>query len=332
MPIALTVVPAVILAAVLIASGAAKLRTPDDVAGWEELGVPAVLRRHWLMRLHPIAELVLAAALLLLGGILGVLAAIMTFALFIVYLVMIWRVKKRVPDASCACFGERKPIIARTLLRNAWLVLLAATLTLGIGAAPLLGGVATWVPTAWPWLLALGAVAVTMMLVTDRAQPAVGQAPAEASPVTASDDELGDYVRTRTPSVPITLGDGTGANLRTLAAQQPRLLLAVSEGCTSCTPVIDAADVWQWLLPELGVHLLVSTTPAESPLTRAVTPQTLHDPNHYVRDSIDDWRTPSAVLLGADGLLAGGPVTGYRDIESFIGDVYESLHGVRPPV
>jgi hypothetical protein len=41
-------------------------------------------------------------------------------------------------------------------------------------------------------------------------------------------------------------------------------------------------------------------------------------------------RTPSAVLLGMDGLLAGGPVVGHPDIETFVADIYESLHGVRP--
>ena len=56
--------PALIVVGVLLVSGIAKLRTPDDEAGWAELGVPAALRRPWLMRLHPIAEIVLAAALL----------------------------------------------------------------------------------------------------------------------------------------------------------------------------------------------------------------------------------------------------------------------------
>jgi hypothetical protein len=37
------------------------------------------------------------------------------------------------------------------------------------------------------------------------------------------------------------------------------------------------------------------------------------------------------VLLGADGLLAGGPETGRDSIASFVSDIYESLHGERPP-
>ena len=40
--------------------------------------------------------------------------------------------------------------------------------------------------------------------------------------------------------------------------------------------------------------------------------------------------TPTAVLLGIDGLLAGGPVVGYLPITEFISDINESLHRSRP--
>ena len=46
--------------------------------------------------------------------------------------------------------------------------------------------------------------------------------------------------------------------------------------------------------------------------------------------SIEDWQVPTAVLFGIDGMLAGGPITGVTQIDSFIDDVYESLHGERP--
>ena len=50
-----------------------------------------------------------------------------------------------------------------------------------------------------------------------------------------------------------------------------------------------------------------------------------------MRASIGDWGTPAAVLLGVDGLLAGGPEQGEPAVTSFVGDIYESLHGERPP-
>ncbi|MDQ0613756.1 putative membrane protein YphA (DoxX/SURF4 family) [Microbacterium sp. W4I4] len=322
MHLALTITPALIVAVVLLVSGIAKLRTPDDEAGWEELGVPAALRVPWLMRLHPIAEIVLALGLLLLGGVLGVLAAIVATLLFLVYLVMVWLAKRRTPDASCACFGARKPITGRTLLRNGWLALLSVLAAVGLSAAPLFGGVLA-MPAAWPWVLALAAVAVTFVLIDqpDDVEP----------PVAAVEDDVEEYIRVRTPAVSLTLGDGSAVNLRTLAARQPILLLAVSETCGACRPVIESAPRWRELLPELSVRLLVRTMPEQSPLTSAEEPQTLHDPYDYVRSSIADWQTPTALLLGIDGLLAGGPVTGEPAIEEFVGDVYESLHGIRPP-
>lgn len=335
MLLTLTIAPALIVAAVLLVSGIAKLRAPDDEAGWAELGVPAALRKPWLMKLHPVGEIVLAVALLVLGGMLGVLAAVGATLLFIVYLVMIWRARSRTPDATCACFGERKPITVRTLLRNGWLVLLSVAMLSGIGSLPVIGGVLVVAVQQWPWLLALAAVAVTFVLVH---QPD-GAASASAGPTEGAsasvdlpaDDELGDYIRTRTPAVPVQLADGTTANLRQLSMRKPMLLLAVSETCGSCTPVIERAGAYRELLPELSVHLLLRTAYDQSTLASTEEPQTLHDPHDYVRGSIAEWPTPTAVLLGADGLLAGGPVSGHPDIEAFVADVYESLHGVRPP-
>ena len=52
----------------------------------------------------------------------------------------------------------------------------------------------------------------------------------------------------------------------------------------------------------------------------------LHDPDGYARQSLDATATPAAVLLGADGLLAGGPVVGSEQIEGFVTDVLEVLH------
>ena len=325
-----------ILVGVLIASGIAKFRTPDDAAGWEALGIPAVLRRNWLIRLHPIAELVLAAALLLLGGVLGIAAAIVAVLLFAAYLVMVWRAKRRTPDASCACFGERRPITGRTLVRNGWLTLLAVASAATIGALPLLGGVAALAVTLWPWTLALAAVALTFVLVehggsADDAHPPVASAAAASGSASGGTQESDlDYLRARIPAVPVQFGDGQTVNLRELAAAKPLLLLFVSETCSSCTPVIDSAGAYRALLPEVSVRLVLHIRPEESTLTSTEEPQTLHDPERYVSGSIGDFYTPTAVLLGMDGLLAGGPVTGAGRIAEFVDEIYESLHGEPP--
>lgn len=318
-----------LLAGVFVASAAGKIRTPDDVTGWTALGVPKLLRRRWLIRLHPWLELILAGALMALGGLLGVVAAGVAVVLMVAYLVLVVRALRSVPDALCACFGSPRPVTRLTVARNIWLTALALATTSVISTGQLLGGAVVAAVSNWDWIVALAVAAITSGLVLwrdvaaappSRAQPML----ADASPNTE------DYVRARTPAVPITLGDGTTTNLRVLARQRPQLLLAVSETCSSCQPVIDSVGRWRNLLPEVDVRLLVTRLPENSALTSTQPPLTLHDPLGDVRASIAEWRAPTAILLGVDGMLAGGPVSGHPAIEALIGEIRTSLDEMIP--
>ena len=326
MPLALVTVLPLTIAGVLIASGVAKLFRPDDLAGWTELGVPAWLRRTWLLRLHPWGEIVLGVALAVLGGVLGTVAAVVALLLMIAYVVLVARAVGRGEDASCACFGARKSVSAITVWRNAWLTLVAAGAVGVTWLLPLWGGAV--LVAGWAWLVALGIVAVTVLLVMWPEHDAAGGAEAAASlppSLAAEGDEL-DYIRTRTPAVPVTLADGAVVNLRALARTRPQLLLAVSEVCGSCVPVIERIGEWRARLPEVDVRFLLTTSSEFSKLTDTAEPQTLHDVPGYVSGSIADWGTPTAVLLGVDGMLAGGPVTGSGAITEFVEEVYAVLH------
>ena len=66
MPLPLSVCLLATLAVVLIGSGIAKLRHSDDLAGWDQIGVPELLRRQWLLRWHPWGEIILGLAVSLL--------------------------------------------------------------------------------------------------------------------------------------------------------------------------------------------------------------------------------------------------------------------------
>jgi hypothetical protein len=183
----------------------------------------------------------------------------------------------------------------------------------------------------WLAALAIAAVTVGVILWPEGAVDAPAETPS-VDPVTGAAGEELDYVRTRTPAVPVTLADGSTITLRELASRRPLLLLAVSETCGSCTPVIESAPRWRELLPEVEIRFLLMLTPEASRLTESTEPQSLHDTHGYVRGSIEDWRTPTAVLLGVDGFLAGGPVGDFEGIEEFVADIRASLDEVAAAV
>ncbi|WP_292832121.1 MauE/DoxX family redox-associated membrane protein [Microbacterium sp.] len=335
MTASLSIVLPLVMAVVMIVSGIAKLRRPDDLNGWANMGVPAVLRRPWLLRLHPWGELALGAALAVLGGVLGLLAALVSVGLMTSYTVLVARSLRSSPGAECSCFGAPRPVTRITVVRNVWLLVVAVGATAVIWVNPLLGGALAAVDGAdWGWVLGAAVAAVTAMVILwpDGDAEIVGAASLTAQTGQIEDGEELDYIRVRTPAVPVTLADGTTANLRELAATRPILVLAVSETCGSCTPVIEKKAEWAAMLPEVDIRFLSRLAPEDGgKLTERTTPQSLHDPNDYVRGSIADWPTPTAVLLGADGMLAGGPVSGFDNISQFVEDVYESLHDERPP-
>ena len=328
-----SVVLPLVLAGVLIASGIGKLRVPDDIAGWAELGVPRALRKAWIARMHPWGELALGVAVAGLGGVLGLVAALVAVALMAAYTWLVVRAVTRSEDASCACFGARKRVTRVTVVRNIWLTALAVGTAVVVSAGPLLGGA---LAAGWVWLPALAVVAVTTALIlwpeaeVEAPAPGVGPTVAPAVAGGTGDDEE-DYIRIRTPAVPVTLADGTVSDLRRLTHVRPMLLLMVSQTCGWCEPILELRTMWRDLLPEVDVRVLLNSTPESSGLwTETSEPQSLHDPDGYVAASFADiLPRPAAILFGVDGLLAGGPVSG-PDIEPFIADVYESLHGERP--
>ncbi len=78
------------------------------------------------------------------------------------------------------------------------------------------------------------------------------------------------------------------------------------------------------------MRLLLAEPASVSTWTERDEPQSLHDVEDYVAESIGYRGTPTAVLLGADGMLAAGPVTGDLGVARLVDDIYESLHGERP--
>jgi hypothetical protein len=329
-----------LLAAVLAVSGVGKLRDDDaaTAAEWTDLGVPAALNTRTLRRAHPWAELALALALVVLPGWLGVAAAIAAVALTLAYLVMIARAAARPEPAECACFGTgaRTAITGRTVARNALLVLLAVLAVVHAASAGSPLAVLLGAPAAtWGWLAGL-ALAVVVVGLLVPVPPAVVDdgAPDDALPARASGaapyDAEGEYLRTLTPFAVLEDRAGAKHNIVNLSARQAQLLVFMRAGCGPCTTTGNQVAEWQERLPELALRVVVSQ-PIDSLEGDYAhwQPFAMHDPDGLAARMLRVSGTPTAVLLGTDGLLAGGPVSGSTAIAEFVEDVAAQLEEAR---
>ncbi len=328
------------LTVMLAVSGLAKLPQPRATAdAMTALRVPLVPPAVG-GRLLPWVELALAGLLLLASGPLLVGAATAALGLCAAYLLLVARALTWDHPVDCSCFGKigESTVTSRTLARNIVLLLVAglalwgATQGVSVPAA-----LTSFTAADWTWLGATALVVLLTALAVGRPPEYAGRhggrrragrpdpaAPTE--PATDQADDL-DYVRVPIPFAVVQDAAGGTATLRELAATQARLLVLLSPGCGPCDRVARLVDAWhQRLHPAVDVLCVYA-----QPLLR-VAGRLLHDPAHArhdpegnVRNAFATHATPSAILLGADGLVAGGPVTGEPDIVELVQLIEEQL-------
>lgn len=372
-------VPAVVLAVVLVWSGVAKLRAPGSVvSAMDNLRVPRVARRRAVVKLFPWGEILLGALLLVAPGLAAPVVALVSLALFATYWGLIYRALGFEEPVACHCFGSSltSAVTHRTLWRNTMFVLLALWWLIASVAAsgPARWGTVTWADALWG--LGLLCVAATVWLVTSPAaattatpaamptgaappataltattttaatpDPHPGHAPdaptaperpaggasVEPIPDAEGEDEL-DYERTPIPGAVVQSAAGDLVSIRSLASSQARLLLWVSAGCGSCATVMKEAAGWRREFdPRVGVHLMTASSreALETVAHRSLWDSTLYDVGRVVPEVMGLAGTPGAVLLGADGLLAGGPVLG-REVIDFVRAIRAELEAAPP--
>ncbi|WP_374929247.1 MauE/DoxX family redox-associated membrane protein [Kytococcus sedentarius] len=327
-----------LLAAVYGTSGIAKVREPaSTVSAFHELRLP-----RWLvaarapMLLGP-AEIALALALLLLPSGWYWLPAVAALVLGIVYTVLIVRALGFDVPVTCGCFGAlgQGAVTRSTVVRNLVLVALgvatvADAATGGSIIGRLLDGGDLW----WWALVLAAAVALTWLITGGAGTPGDQQPMGGAHPIGAAGGAAGeghdddvvelDYQRLPIPYVQVK-GDDGPVRLRELASTQAQLVLWVSLGCGSCQDALARSEQFAAEFEHVGV-LVVTTTPTavDDPLRpQGVT--VAYDEDQQLRTMLELRSTPSAVLLGADGLLAGGPVAGGPATLEFIDEVAEQL-------
>lgn len=318
MPSAL-LLPLLTCAAVLVVSGVAKLRDPQSLdRAVESLRVPAPFDAVAVRRAVPWLEVALGLWLLVATGVAHLVVATAVLLLFATYLGLVVRAERGPAPAECGCFGELGDarVTRVTVARTALLVLAAVLTVVGAfrGAAFLPAAVAG--AGMWLWLAATALVVAVAVLVTWR--PAPGDAPPPP-------DADGEYERRSIPDAQVLTEDGRLVLVGEEAKRAARLLVFLSPGCGPCQRIAPLVPAWAADLGPVAVHAVLLGPPAVLAAHPELAGHSWFDPHRVARRSLAPG-APSAVLLGTDGLLAGGPVTGEVAILEFVEEVRAHLH------
>ena len=289
-------------------------------------------------RFVPIVEAVLAVGLVIVPwpAVFTVVSAL-TLGLMLLYTAVIGWGLTLTPRPSCGCFGRiGHPVTSDSLVRNVVLSLLGvASVVWGFGGNSVPLGV--W-RGGWPvvaWLVALVATGAVVRWIVSERVPVAPPSHEHASPYPVGGhgsvgseerpEEFEEYVRVEIPAV-MLLQDDRPVTLRRLAESRAQLLIWVTCGCTRSFEAVERAAAWRESLGAVLDVRLVSTMPPETTEQQFVTAvEWLYDPDEAAMRTIGMRRDPAALLLGADGLVAGGPVEGLDELDDLVRQIEEQL-------
>ena len=341
-----------ILIAILASSGYAKIRDPKSVEeGILNLGLLPIAPIKFTTYTLPAVELLLALGLLIAPaylaegtpeflrlGTFGA-SAMLTWLLMAFYVFVIARALKTGRTEGCNCFGrDSVPVTRYTLYRNIAL-LAAATGTLYASythGTSLIPELLRAQPSDYAWIF--GALVLTALLWSMGEAKLQGKSSIEeeaplAAQFTINANGEEEYVRMPIPHASLypATNQKTFTTLRDMARTQARVLLFLSPTCSGCTRVAADIPAWQQQLPMLGIHPVYGS---EEKLKQAVTlgrlpedvsPESvLLDPHHATQHNFGTG-VPMALILGSDGLLAGGPVTGPDEVRDLMSELVETF-------
>lgn len=322
---------ALVTCVVLGWSGIAKLRDPASLAdAMRELRVPAPLAGPAVRRVVPWAEILLGIAVLLAPAPWSAVPWALALVLFLVYLALIWRAAVEPEQVSCNCFGASStPVTAWTVARNALLV--------AVAAAGLVGAVAS--PQRTLDLPTLTATAVVLLLTATGFALGRDSAPAVAEPIPAQpttpqprangadDADPDEYVREPIPPSVVEREPGQPQLLRDLASERAVVMVYLSATCAACEVVMERLPGWMEQLPALEFVVLSHNHERIPSLPEELQTLAVADVARSTETALGMNFVPSAAILGADGHLAGGPVTGIAEITGMIDDVIAQFTG-----
>jgi len=309
------------LVAVLLTSGVAKLRDRRATRdAFTALRVPRLVPLDVAAPALPWVEVCAAALLVVAPSAWLVPVAVVVLLLMLAYAALVARALTFDEPVTCSCFGSigRHEVDSATLARNVLLSALAAGVVwfaLAGGSVP--SAVGALDGAGW-WSLAAAAAAATVAVLVVGAAPRTGT-------TAPSDEDLLDYERQAIPYGALTLHDGTSTSLAQLAAAQARLLVVLNPGCGPCVRTAERLDDWAArLAPAVGVVAIYPDEASARAAEQHAYDLAAWEPELNVR-RVFSVGAPAAILLGADGSLAGGPVAGEDQVTAFFEDVFGAL-------
>lgn len=351
------VAASILLSITLLVSGLAKAggreareRTQDAM---RSLRLPARSLHPLAAAAVPIAEIAAALALWIPWVPLQIVLSAAILALMLAYLVIIARALTFPEAVTCSCFGTLgSPTVSRTtLLRN---ILLTVLGVIGLVAAARgdLAAAVTAHTGAWIlWVLALVAATVLTAL-------ALGGTRAEAAPADertagaaagsvrtheadgiadATDDDELEYEREEIPFgmlVERVDGEERYVSVRETLSRAAQLMVWVTPGCGPCERTVDQMRGWsERLAPHVQLRAMLRQpfdTFSEEFLERTGEHASV-DVEMNIATSLRSAGAPAAMLLGADGLTAGGPVFGGPAVAEFVEQVIAQIEEAELP-
>lgn len=327
----------VVLAGVFATAGLAKLADRAGSArALAAFGVPAPLARP-LGVILPLVELATAAALVPAAsarwGALAALALLVAFLIAIGVNVGLGRK----PD--CHCFGQlhSAPAGRSTLIRNAVLAVIAASVVLsgwedaGPGALGWLSALSAGQATALGagvFLLALVALEGSLLLRLLRQHGRLllrldaleadihrGVVPATAAPAATAH---GLPAGSRAPSFELPTTEGESVNLSDLLALgRPVLVVFTDPNCGPCRDLMPEVRRWREEHAQVMTVAVVGTKSSGAERSHGLGSTLLQD-RFEVAEAYRYPGTPSAVLVGPDGLIVGAMAAGADAIRALV--------------
>lgn len=344
-----------LLAAVFLLAGATKIVDPaGSRRALRDFGLPPVLSRVMLVLL-PLLELAVAAtlipAVLAWYGALGALAMLSTFLIAI----GIAMVRGRAPD--CHCFGQlhSAPVGWRTLVRNGVLMACAGWIVAEGQRQPGLA-LGTWfgsLDNTERKVVLIGAcfAAVLFLRVIAGARPVRRSAEPPPAPIVSDEElseeraipesaprpapvtmdqpvmapgplDLGLPIGTPAPQFELPALSGEKRSLQSLQAGGCDVLLIFSSPfCKPCEVLASNMIRWRREMKGLPNIVMVSRGAPQENLAKLKdfgSSQVLLQREFEVAHAYDCSTTPTAVLIGADGLIQSGLVSGGLAIKQLL--------------